>query len=55
MPNRETSAGSGLIIERRHLVWVTDKKLRCDVACPSEDHHLDEYRAMDVNPNRTPP
>ena len=36
-----------------HVVVVTDKRIECAPGCDSAQTHLYEYRALDVNPNRT--
>lgn len=35
-----------------HTVTVTPTRIECTLSCPCPGGHVNEYRALDVNPNR---
>ena len=44
-----------VVVETRHLVWVSEKRIECSVGCEGPLPHVSEFRAPDVNPNRDTP
>lgn len=41
------------LMDRAHVVIVTDRRIDCVDGCGAFDPHIHEYRALDVNPTTT--